>query len=104
MQNIVDGRFETRDNAAWSRSDVVLSGHCVQTADQEVLRAEPSSAREREREGFHYVHWASTAYEDESMFMSEQCPEWQYYDEVSQGLVVSMPHQVSHGGASPRNN
>ena len=32
--------------------------------------------RERERE-IHYVHWASKAYEDESVFMSEADLGWQ---------------------------
>ncbi len=32
--------------------------------------------RERERE-IHYVHWASKAYEDESVFMSEAHLGWQ---------------------------
>ncbi len=33
-------------------------------------------AQERERE-IHYVHWASKAYEDESVFMSEADLGWQ---------------------------
>ena len=35
-----------------------------------------SGKRERERE-IHYVHWASKAYEDESVFMSEADLGWQ---------------------------
>ncbi len=34
------------------------------------------SVQERERE-IHYVHWASKAYEDESVFMSEAHLGWQ---------------------------
>ncbi len=35
-----------------------------------LLQDARDSMRERERE-IHYVHWASKAYEDESVFMSE---------------------------------
>ncbi len=37
---------------------------------------EREGERERERE-IHYVHWASKAYEDESVFMSEAHRGWQ---------------------------
>ncbi len=41
-----------------------------------MVGAERERERERERE-IHYVHWASKAYEDESMFMSEAHLGWQ---------------------------
>ncbi len=42
------------------------------------LDIKPMREREREREReIHYVHWASKAYEDESVFMSEADLGWQ---------------------------
>ena len=37
----------------------------------QLARRLASQEREREREKFHYVHWADTGYEDEFMFMSD---------------------------------
>ncbi len=51
--------------------------HCCTAADQHwAFKARSALKRERERE-IHYVHWASKAYEDESVFMSEAHLGWQ---------------------------
>ncbi len=48
----------------------------VQNSMHTTVANVPQTEREKERE-IHYVHWASKAYEDESVLMSEAHLGWQ---------------------------
>ncbi len=60
--------------ATASKVGIPSMRHAVQDPGLQIRGLHWQTERERE---IHYVHWASEAYEDESMFMSEAHLGWQ---------------------------